>query len=93
MRAGHAVYDVVRNVMEMLQYSCGSTDLAGLVDFVEWEEGGMKPLSETLINWFDDDAPLSKWADVTTDSENRITEVDAHLVDPTFVYPIAGCLT
>ena len=85
---GHAVYNVVRNVMEMLAYTRGAVDMAGLVDFVEWDDDeGMRPIPERLANWFEDDAPMSDWAGVTTNAQGWVTALDVHVVDPGLSVP------
>ena len=51
---GHAVYNVVRNVVEMLLKTRGSADLAALGDFLD----DVDNVPETFTHWLDDDAPL-----------------------------------
>ena len=76
---GHAVYNVVRNVVEMILKSRGSVDLASLGDFLEDADS----LPANFTHWLEDNTPLSKWYGIKTDERGNIVEVDLLKLDPT----------
>jgi hypothetical protein len=57
--AGHVVYNIVRNVLEMMHVSRGSTDAAALGDFVP----DLENPPAHLTNWLTD-LPVSEWKGV-----------------------------
>jgi len=75
---GHAVYNVVRNVVEMIHLTRGSADLAALGYFLH----DVDNLPETFTNWLEDDVPLNEWYGITTDKRGNVVEVDLLKLDP-----------
>jgi hypothetical protein len=76
--AGHDVYNVVRNVLEMMHMSRGSTDAAALGDFVP----DLEHPPAHLTNWLTD-LPVSEWKGVTgSNDKGEVLGIDLHAVDP-----------
>ena len=76
--AGHVVYNIVRNVLEMMHMSRGSTDAAALADFVP----DLEHPPTHLTNWLTD-LPVSEWKGVTgSNDKGEVLGIDLHAVDP-----------
>jgi hypothetical protein len=74
--AGHAVYNVVRNGLEMLSKRRGSVDVTALADFDPNLE------APKFNNWHTDE-PANEWEGVISCSpQDEIWEVDIAVLDP-----------
>jgi hypothetical protein len=74
--AGHAVYNVVRNGLELLNIARGSVDVTAMADF---DKALDKPL---FANWFSD-KPAKEWHGITSCSlKDEILELDFSVLDP-----------
>jgi hypothetical protein len=74
---GHLVYGKVRNALELMMYTRGSVDMAGLGDFVP---NLADPVPRHLSGWLEDDVPLGEWAGVTTNSAGDVTGLQLALI-------------
>jgi hypothetical protein len=76
--AGHVVYNIVRNVLEMMLMSRGSTDAAALADFVP----DLEQPPTHLANWLTE-LPVLEWKGVTASNDkDEVLGIDLHVVDP-----------
>ncbi len=74
--AGHAVYNVVRNGLELLNISRGSVDVTAIADF---DKALDKPL---FANWYSD-KPVKEWQGIISCStKDEILELDFSVLDP-----------
>jgi uncharacterized protein YjbI with pentapeptide repeats len=74
--AGHAVFNRVRNAMELLQYRWGSADIAELPAFERNLE------APRLQNWYQDNTPLREWEGVASNDSNEVVGMELRIVDP-----------
>ena len=74
--AGHAVYNVVRNGLELLNSARGSVDVTALADF---DKALDKP---QFANWYSD-KPVKEWNGIIScSSKDEILELDFSVLDP-----------
>ena len=75
---GQALHTKVRNVVEMVLKTRGSVDLVALADFL----GNVDAVPTNLMNWLEDDEPLSEWCGIETDDYGHIVGIDLKKTAP-----------